>query len=236
MGCDIHPVVQVRVSGQWQDVSLGSDRSERSEHPVATQDYEVFSVLADVRNQWDIVPIGSCRGVPYDFQVVEGFHPCLDHSGKVLEERTGSSGVSWSLSDAMDACQDCIWMGEHSYTWVSLQELLDYNWDAIVHEKMTVLWVHYVKWVQAGRQGFPQEWCASASGSNVVVVAEAELPSVPIEELHNVKVEYGKQVYVKTQTALPLSYICGHFCQDVIPWLQTLGESNDVRIVMGSDS
>lgn len=86
MGCDIHGVVQMRYS---KDGKYGTDG------PIEdSRNYAVFSVLADVRNGYDITPISPPRGVPADFDGDEGE------------------------------------LGDHSFSWVTLTEVLEWpHWD-----------------------------------------------------------------------------------------------------------
>lgn len=66
MGCDIHAVFEKYVDGNW--VQFGDDDSM-----CIGRNYFLFSILADVRNYSDIVPISKPKGFPenYDGYLVE---------------------------------------------------------------------------------------------------------------------------------------------------------------------
>lgn len=56
MGCDIHAHVEIKINGKWHH--FGNPYIERS--------YDLFSRMANVRNNKEIVPIDNPRGLPKD--------------------------------------------------------------------------------------------------------------------------------------------------------------------------
>lgn len=56
MGCDIHVWTEAKIRGKW--VALG--------HPRVNRNYELFALLAGVRNYENIAPISEPRGLPED--------------------------------------------------------------------------------------------------------------------------------------------------------------------------
>lgn len=114
--------------------------------------YQLFSVLADVRNgygfagvptgEW-VKPISSPRGIPQDFEYYCWEHPlspdCLvprrrgwweaDHPMDVIsmdpDGMTMLSGDRWD-DETITLHQCAVWMGEHSFSWLTGEELL--NW------------------------------------------------------------------------------------------------------------
>jgi hypothetical protein len=100
MGCDIHMILQKRKKGIWhivRQVNIG-------------RDYDLFTILADVRSSGDLEPITERRGIP----------PDVKH--KMKSERyiefphTDNFGITY-----MDA-----FLGEHSFSWLRLREILKY--------------------------------------------------------------------------------------------------------------
>lgn len=87
MGCDIHLFTEKKVNGKWadQNTDLEVDRN-----------YDLFSILADVRNYNNIVPISEPKGIPAD----------ADEPFKKESDRMDDDG--------------------HSHSYLTLQELLDY--------------------------------------------------------------------------------------------------------------
>lgn len=69
MGCDIHGYCEVYKDGKWEMVSGFPDTynpEKLGNEPYGGRNYRLFSLLADVRNYGDIIPISQPRGVPKD--------------------------------------------------------------------------------------------------------------------------------------------------------------------------
>lgn len=100
VGTDIHPVLQVKKDGEWKTVDLGMEPQGRWKNTIYDgRNYVLFSILAGVRDAWDIVPIAEPKDLPDDFHF----------EGQAFEV-----------------------VGDHSYSWLTLQEIMDYNWDQIL--------------------------------------------------------------------------------------------------------
>ena len=95
MGCDIHGSIEIKTnSGKWielQQLDVG-------------RNYDMFGVLADVRNYVNAVSISEPRGIPEDV------------SKKVMKEIEG-----W----------DC---DGHSHSWLSWKDIQEYDWKQIFHD------------------------------------------------------------------------------------------------------
>lgn len=75
------------------------------------RNYALFAALADVRNYGGITPIDQPRGLPADFEV------------------NAQGGVEAMYGQAN------VWMGEHSFTWFTLDELIEWpGWGQAVEE------------------------------------------------------------------------------------------------------
>lgn len=121
MGCDIHIQIEKRVDGKWERVPWVDPFKRKYpetygvldgalEMPEAfeNRNYDLFGVLADVRNgTWgeEQPPIAQPRGWPDD-----------------MAERQLCDG-------------EPEWLGDHSFSWVSLRELQDYPWDEPVKKR-----------------------------------------------------------------------------------------------------
>lgn len=101
MGTDINGVVQTR----WVRNPAGQERWRSVMEIEDGRNYALFAALANVRNYGDITPISEPRGLPEDFET-DGDEVKLAYSGGK------------------------VWMGDHSYTWLTFEELLDWDgWD-----------------------------------------------------------------------------------------------------------
>jgi len=124
MGTDIHAVVQRRKNGQWITYAEGYE----------SRNYDVFSILADVRNGHGFAgcktgdgfkPISAPKGIPTDLVYVGnptypsvavdgGFRPFPgSYRDQYKEEKTYN-------------------LGDHSHSWLTLDELLSIDMGSVV--------------------------------------------------------------------------------------------------------
>lgn len=113
MGCDIHPAIEFRQDGQWKALlfpnkNFGKEWNEEPELVAdldILRDYDLFAILGNVRN--------VRNGRSAAMNTGDGFDPMSDGRG-VPEDAT---------PETLKALSD-----EHSATWVSLTEILSYDW------------------------------------------------------------------------------------------------------------
>lgn len=184
VGCDIHPYVEVKRNGKWvrADVKVPNDR-----------DYWAFAKLANVRNGMGfagsdtgdpVEPISEPRGLPSDTSIQD--------TDDAIEY--GKPGYTW--------------LGDHSHSWVTLDELLSVDYTKLVTHR------GFVKKDEAKRyrdHGWkPREWCSGVWG-----------PSAEEYE----KLEWQEPL---RDAASLLPQIIASICH--------LGEPQNVRLVFGFDS
>lgn len=121
MGCDIHSFAEVRINGKWEKVgdhfSLGDlDREyykkDKSDSPFDWRSYSMFAFLAGVRNYDHCVPISEPKGLPSD----------SEYLNEKIEDSWGRGETRFQ--DIMDS-------DYHSMSWLSLRELLDFDYDKV---------------------------------------------------------------------------------------------------------
>ena len=250
MGCDIHMVVEVRKDGKWQKqvdpfatcpdcngkktITYAQDgktepcywcKGVGKQSRYGSRNYNVFSVLGNVRNgsgEFEIPFIGDERGLPADASCA----PCTESC--TYDEDSG---------DCLAKHDD---LGEHSLSWVSLAELLAYDWD----RRMPVEGRVDQKQFQIFREkAKPEEYSGGVMGRLVEHIGNSEMarridsPRPPeLEDLFNRIAGGVKQYYTLVRWTETLKEMCGDFCDLFIPALQTLGAPEDVRLVFGFDS
>jgi len=121
MGTDIHTIFQKKTPEGWEDID--SDYEQK-------RHYYLFSWLADVRNGYGfagvltydpVIPLSKPRGYPPDFQVEDDYH-------KIARSSLRGSGESYWIEedqDPKDPDHLNLWMGDHSHSWLSGQEILE---------------------------------------------------------------------------------------------------------------
>lgn len=123
MGTDIHLWVEYKDDeDKW--VEPDREMAERYEFTLSysARCYQIFAILANVRNTFDIIPISDLRGVPEDYKELEGYKEYL--------EKVKKGHWSWGIVDTgtkFDAC-----------SYHTLTQLKEYDWDSVERQ---VTWI-----------------------------------------------------------------------------------------------
>lgn len=163
MGTDIHGVFQRHDSqqtGKWEDIP---HKYEMGRH------YQLFAVLAGVRNGTGfagvrtgepVSPISAPRGYPEGFVVThDDDHPIV--SMDVMDPRRRSYCEP-------DEVADSIWMGDHSHSWLTADEMLSWYANAPTVIQTGVLSrAEYEQWHKTSR---PKSYSGGIWGQGVVVI------------------------------------------------------------------
>lgn len=156
-------------------------------HPQFLNDrhYDVFSILADVRNGYGFagvktssgfVPISDGRGIPDDLsQEIRDHLARLGYGikdGELAYE--GRDDEEEDIYETMERERDGYWsLGEHSFTWVLLSEILeDYDWRRTVTKEG---WVSPVEFQEYRELGRPGSWCGGISGASVEHITASDM-------------------------------------------------------------
>lgn len=241
MGCDIHPVIQARESFEhpWEFVEYcPAEYIETRNYDVLScnpiwlglkeRNYQYFSVLAGVRNSGDITPIDQPRGFP------KGFNPSR------IPSIYGAYGATYDYDD--NTSYD---LGDHSFSWVSLRELIDYPyWNQTLRsETVRMLLPSYMRYQKALKRNptktliynYTNLPTLSPPYNDYVYISEDEAKNPSIAtQMQSV---FMKNVGVEVIVEYKLRDICSELYEHSIPWLLTLAPSpDDVRLVFGFDS
>lgn len=245
MGTDIHPIVQVRQpDGPWESVKIPAN--DDYGNLLDGRNYNLFAVLGDVRNgtrfagiltSSGFTPISSDRGIPEDagFAVDnDGYVRCFAHREDVELDDEDDEQPHWS-------CNECRWMGDHSYGYVTLAELLAYPWSEAKTYLTGVMPLSeqgpfqygqsYLDWIKApeARSQMPSQYSSDVAGPGVVVIDEGQVPFLLAQPDARYYVRFGREVTVAYAVGL-------RFTDVALPWLESLGKPDDVRILFGFDS
>jgi len=158
MGTDIHGVWQKKIETGWEDVA---STYEQDRH------YLLFAWLGDVRNGFGfagvpthtpVVPLSAGRGLPEDFEMTDDDR----HPISSLEVMDPSRRKYQEAGDPLE-----IWMGDHSFSWLSADEIL-----AAPLPSTTCTGIVDLETFKAwdGKMA-PSEWCGGIDGRDVAVSA-----------------------------------------------------------------
>lgn len=213
MGTDIHGVFQRRnpSTKAFEDVP-SNYRQDRH--------YQLFAVLASVRNGYGfagvptgqaVKPISEPRGFPADFLVKDECHPTvsLDHMDPRRRE--------WQNAD--DNLE--VWMGDHSHSWLSGEELL--GWWAHVPEVIKTGVLDRAVYETWDGTSTPQFYCGGVSGRQVIVINDNAVE----------KAAKSGWTHIRCTWTVQLSEELAYFFDEVKRLQDVHGE---VRFVFGFDS
>lgn len=213
MGCDIHFYVEVRKDGKWVSADTweveDGDRSNYDHAFYSGRNYNLFSLLADVRSESGAEPFSSPRGIPDD--------SCLEI--KEVVEQWGRDG--------------------HSHSHFTLAELMAQDWELGQRDEGSVALGVYVKWNRWGRQHQerPDSWCGWTSCKTITEADAAELIKKIGEDEAEKQTDWGRDsVYVRCSWTIPRSKVAGSFLSETMPKLWKLGKPEDVRCVFFFDN
>lgn len=94
MGCDIHGFVEVKIKGKWH----------ATKQIPTVQSYDIFAILAGVRNHLNAVPISEPRGIPED-----------------ASEAVKQDAQDWEGEG-------------HNHSWLSSEDFEKYDWNQQFHD------------------------------------------------------------------------------------------------------
>lgn len=205
MGTDIHGVFQKRNGEKWEDVP--------SEY---TQDrhYLLFAWIGNVRNGFGcagvpthtpVIPLSDGRGYPEGFEVEDD-----QHSIASLDIMDPSRRKWHEAGEPLE-----IWMGDHSHSWLSGEEILSAECPKITRTGIISL-DQFRKW--DGKTA-PESWCGGTSGPGVLV----STPDTITDKTTDVQISWEEN------TKESLSY----FVDEVRRLTELHGE---IRFVFGFDS
>jgi hypothetical protein len=241
MGADIHMHTEVKRNGKWE---------YHGEGPYTDRNYDLFAILADVRNGRGFA---GCK-------TGEGFIPLADPKGlpddvsdevKVEAEQMGGDGHSHSyftLEELQDPQPECGYVGHgrgRGAYWKLTTKKMGWMQES-----------EYLAWVESGRKP-PTSYCGGAYGGNILSLPEEsyiertkilkaskkELP-LYIGSKHKELVEAllaGRKppkcdIYVSGLWEVTYQYAAGNFYTKCMPALAKLGKPEDVRIVFFFDN
>lgn len=181
MGCDIHMHYEIKQDGEWKfydwrsefrqgeysDGSTKYDYDKLFDHPLYIhRNYNLFAVLANVRNGYGFA----------GYKTGEGFEPV-----------SMPRGLPQDVTSEVKAESDSLGVDGHSHSWLSLSELMAYDWEKTVIQHGVVSPEEYKSFAENGK---PNSWCSGAGGQKVEHISESAMKMIadgsfkPKEDVH----------------------------------------------------
>lgn len=230
MGTDIHIYVEEYKNGSWAEIEppieadwgrMWSDWRNNDPTPDPEQrNYELFARLANVRNGYGfagipifdpVVPLFAERGWPNDTSMEKHTYD------NITDEESGR------------------WLGDHSFTYLTMEEALEADWDISTKQVGVVNVENFLKWQDTGE---PDVSSGDVSGPGIVIHSD---PDVYDAMIKNNEIRYDDY-----QRSLDLCRIWWtskrignsgfvRWVREVLPTLTSV-EPKNVRILIGFDS
>ncbi len=211
MGTDIHGVFQKRTQTGWEDISSDYDQDRH---------YQLFAVLADVRNGYGfaglptgevITPISRPRGLPADFLMEGENHPIQELAHMDPRRR------EWQTSNDPMA----IWMGDHSHSWLTGEEMLAWTKTTLVVTKTGIVSREvYESW---DGKSSPMSWSGALFGKDVLVINDNAIEREQNPHWTHIRIHWEQSLLEEL----------GYFFDEVA---RLVAEHGEVRFVFGFDS
>lgn len=202
MGCDIHLYPEHRVDGDWKYLYKEEKRKYGGDYEwnenfygYEGRNYSLFGILAGVRRKDLPQIVPELRGLPKDL----------------------SPEVKKEADD---------WYGDaHSSHWLTLRELVEFDWSRVCETETLVPEIVYKEW---DKKGWPEVSCGGVSGPHVQVYTESKYKECGAPP--------GKELYIQAKWKMPLSEFVGEAFLTMIERLKTVGGPDDARIVFWFDN
>lgn len=224
MGTDISMYAEVRRNKQWKKVgdkfknswynknkAINEWNKPYTDHPYDSRNYDLFAILADVRNGRGF---GGCK-------TSNGFNP-------ISEPKGFPDDITEEVKNELDGYG-------HSYSYFTLKELKEYDWNQTVNHVGVITEKQYVKMKET--KANPTCWSGMVSGKDIVVVSSDTMDKILSKTIdRNINIKY----YVQTEFE-PVAYkdCCLGFYEDTMSELENLipenGTDEDVRIIFAFD-
>lgn len=224
MGTDITMFAEVHKNKKWikagsvfknprydKDRKMNSWNQPYTDHPYNRQNYDLFAILANVRNG---TGFGGCK-TSYGFNTIS--------EPKGLPE------------DISEEVKELLRNDGYADSYYTLKELKDYNWDQEVTRIGVISEAQYIE-MKKTREN-PKSWCGDTRGWDVVVVSADTMDKILNKTIsRNSRIKYYVQV-----DFFPITYRerCADFLENTIPALEELvpagGTEEDVRIIFNFD-
>lgn len=166
MGCDIHLYVEKREDSRWVTCdSWETDPKYPEDRPTVPYEkmwyrdrhYDLFSILADVRNGRGFAGV----------KTGQGFVPILQPRG--IPEDACPEYLSEVEGYGLDV---------HSHSWLTLREILQYDWQQTSRKTGIVSASGLEEWRRCGR---PTSYSGGIWGQGVVIFEAATIPQAELK-------------------------------------------------------
>jgi len=237
MGCDIHFHVERRQHGEWISCDAWNpitDGDYRGLYSLVRsgssfyndRNYDLFAMLANVRNGYGFAGLDTGDG----FNVIAMPKGLPDDMSANVAEK-----AEWEVD----------LFGCHSTSWLTLAEILAFDWNQTTIKRGFVDGAEYEEWNSAGREeGQSPRGYSAEIGPTMTRLSEKEM----LEAINKIKGDDPPDIWKpKIKKELEHTYChitwevlyredAGSFLTDTVPRMKKLGDPEDVRCLFWFDN
>lgn len=217
MGCDIHVTVEKRVDSKWTKVDPGMKPCWWCARSDTQGDCHWCQGTGETEKDWY-----DGRNYPL-FGILAGVRECD------IVPISEPKGLPADLAPASRPPLDG---ADHSFSWLTLREILDYDWEQVYTYDKFVDLPNYIIWKH---EGMPKSWCGGVSGGRVKIVGHSEMEEAA-KDPRNFEDYTETMFYTEVHWTESYRKVAKYFFEDLVSKLVTLGDPGDVRIVFGFDN
>lgn len=217
MGCDIHMYAERRSpDGKWESCDSWVQGEDFFEVPYKDaiytgRNYQLFSILANVRNGLGIIPFSEPRGIPKD-----------------MSEEVEREYLSWK-SDV------------HSSSWFTVKELMGFDWTRVLEEEGLATLSEYqrIERDRVYKEDYEIEELGALSfqaDSHKPEISEDEAKVVLELFGDDLVPKDDTDVLVRVVCRIPYFRFAEEFLSRSMPLLWKLGDPENVRVVFWFDN
>lgn len=247
-----NPVAEAKIKlkraseGKEDDGYVSLWGSPTTPEPYGRRNYTLFAALSNVRNGFGFAGVPTGKPIPPSVAAGRGLPADLARHWDEESYRDRLQYDEWyggapaDLSNAKLA-EELFIFGEHSQGWITLAELLDYDWDYEVTHYGVVGAREFRRCIEQDVE--PRSWCGDISGGAVQIISAAEAcaaiehgefppaagdnDGIDVIEGHNAAATSGISYHVRHEWTHPLREDVQEFL-DVIDKMRHWG--NDYKL------
>lgn len=227
MGCDIHICIQVQQDGIWEEIPYATvyeyegakaarEGIRRCPQGFHARNYDLFGILANVRNGSGFAGITTGEGWP-SIAPDRGFPEGFKEDAVQPDQQYPEDGARY--------------MGDHSFTWIALEELKAFDWD---NTKTTLYGVvdatQYEEMLTKKSFAPLRDYCGAVSGPGIQTYSPMNYTIA--KSTHTLVPEPYVRIAWE-ESAREATY---DWPGTVIPWLEQLAAGRPLRLILGFDS
>jgi hypothetical protein len=169
MGTDIHMFAEIHNGNGWTLAMLPywsswwaeGRKYHKGYKGYSDRNYSLFGMLADVRNGSGFAGVDLGDG----FMPVLGCEePCRGLPDDMSSELQRRTTLEWEDEEGNEN-EDHLWLGDHSFSWLTAQEIIDYfEVERVTKRRGVVGAVQYLHFISSGK---PSSWSGDVSGKLV---------------------------------------------------------------------